>query len=50
MIMYLCEHCIEAIKSRGEKVLVGDFHSIDEEIECEWCEEIDDVYECELRH
>ena len=47
--MYLCEYCIEAIKSHGEKVIVGDFHSIDEEIECEWCEEKDNTYECEFK-
>lgn len=47
--MYLCEHCILEIKSRGEKVWIGDFHNIDEEIECEWCEEVDDVYECKFK-
>ena len=47
--MYLCKYCIEEIKSRGEKVLVGEIHSVDEEIKCMLCEEIDDVYECEWR-
>ena len=47
--MYLCEHCIEEIKSRGERLTVGGFFSIDEEIPCEWCDEIDDVHECEFK-
>ena len=44
----LCDHCIEAIRSRGEKLFVGgEFtdHEIDEEAKCEWCEEEDTVYE-----
>lgn len=45
-MIFLCDNCINAIKSRGEKVLVGDFHSVEEEITCEWCKEIEDVYEC----
>ena len=46
----LCECCIAAIRSRGEKVFVGE--EIDQEDEdnlltCEWCEdENDELYEC----
>jgi hypothetical protein len=49
---YLCQRCIDAIRSRGEKVFVGEPHWNDEEydedcIECEWCGEIESVvYEC----
>ena len=55
--MILCEHCIEAIRSRGEKIYVGeeieqfiDYNEEKEEwiskdgepiLECEWCEEVD---------
>lgn len=49
--MILCESCIEAIRSRGEKVLVGERvydcdESEEEETPCEWCGECDDLYEC----
>ena len=53
--MILCEHCIEAIRSRGEKIYVGEMISqdisYDDEkekwiseynesiIKCDWCEE-----------
>ncbi len=55
--MILCEHCIEAIRSRGEKLFVGEaiYQDIDYDeekeewisddgktiLECEWCEEVD---------
>ena len=47
----LCEHCIEAIKSHGEKLAVGDclmdeVESEEEDIPCEWCGEFDELYEC----
>ena len=45
----LCQHCIDAIKSRGEIVYVGSEFSDyepDEEVKCEWCDEPDIVYEC----
>ena len=49
----LCERCIEAIRSRGEKVFVGeivfdtsDLEYGEQERKCEWCEEVDDLYEC----
>lgn len=49
--MLLCRRCIEAIKSRSEIVYVGseytDFEP-DEEVKCEWCEEVDTVYSCIL--
>lgn len=48
--MLLCKHCIEAIRSHGEFLLVGEMvHDIDDaeemEITCEWCNEYDDLYE-----
>lgn len=49
-IILLCEHCIDAIRSRGEKVFVaGEYWDFDEEdeIACEWCEETEKtLYEC----
>lgn len=55
----LCSYCIEAIRSRGEKVYVGekieremdidtDGHwLVDDELTCEWCEEEnDELYDC----
>lgn len=50
--MYLCRHCIEAIRSRGDFLLVGEMvYTIEEaeemEITCEWCDEHDDLYEVE---
>lgn len=49
----LCLNCINAIKSRGEKIFVGSIVDPDEYLEengetlrCEWCDEEDtDVYE-----
>ena len=52
--MLLCERCIEAIRSRGEKVVVQDVYyqeyqdEYEDPIKCEWCNEVDDtIYECE---
>ena len=49
-MIYLCEHCIGAIRSRGEKVFVGEMLSdfeLDEGSKCEWCEEEKtELYEC----
>ena len=49
----LCEYCIQAIQSRGEKLAVGDLvDQYDAECEedympCEWCDEnTQDLYEC----
>lgn len=47
----LCEHCIEAIMSRGEKVIqLGSMWDSEEEnMTCEWCEEEmpnDCLYDC----
>ena len=50
----LCRNCIDAIKSRGEKIYVGDEIDVDcwEEdnnvkAKCEWCDEEDTpLYEC----
>lgn len=46
----LCNHCIDAIKSRGEKLFVGDMVLDYEESEelnfpCEWCGEFGELYE-----
>ena len=48
--MKLCEHCIQAIQSR-EPLSVGPLVLTMEEAEelgecCEWCGEVDDLYEC----
>ena len=43
----LCKNCIEAIRSRGEKVWVGsEIETEDEELVCEWCEYEDILYDC----
>lgn len=49
--LILCEYCIEELRSRGEKVLVGDRvyrleESEEENKPCEWCGEYDDLFEC----
>ena len=49
----LCQHCIEAIRSHGEPVYVGDFAMDVEESEetntpCEWCGEFDELYDCKF--
>lgn len=51
--MKLCKHCIQAIRSHGEKVFKGPMlMDIDEaertETSCEWCGEVDDLYQCEI--
>ena len=47
--MIICEYCIEAIESRGERLLVGDFYADDDdELICEWCG--DECEESELRY
>lgn len=59
--MLLCEQCITAIKSRGEKVWVGPTVERDEDLDddgnwiisddlkCEWCGETDDeLYDCKF--
>ena len=48
--MYLCEHCIQAIRSR-EPIFVGPLAYSAEEAEeegvtCDWCREIDDLFDC----
>lgn len=40
--MILCENCIEAIRSRGEKLFVGDPVEKTEETICEWCDDDDE--------
>lgn len=46
----LCDRCICAIRSRGEKLFVGSEVMIDEEdpttYTCEFCGEEDTIYEC----
>lgn len=48
----LCKHCIEAIRSRGEKVFVGEEIDMDEcpLARCEWCEDEDagTLYNCHM--
>ena len=49
--MKLCEHCIQAIQSRGESLSVGPLVLSIEEAEeenvcCDWCGEVDDLFEC----
>lgn len=48
-VHYICPYCIEAIRSHGEKILVGDLVDCDEYYEqhekepvCYWCEEPED--------
>ncbi len=52
--MLLCSYCIQAIKSHGEKILVGDQEFTCEEAEeqkitCDFCGEYDDFYDCEIK-
>lgn len=35
--MIICKHCIEAIRSRGELVVIDDVFDDDDELDCEWC-------------
>lgn len=48
----LCRNCIDAIKSRGEPVYVGEAYCDDEDengnpLKCEWCEENDvELFDC----
>ena len=49
--MLLCDHCIDYLRSRGERVFKGPLAlDIDEaelaERSCEWCGEVDDLYDC----
>ena len=49
--MYLCEHCVAAIKSR-ELLFVGPLvytveEAAEEGIVCDWCKEVDDLYDCQ---
>ena len=49
----LCRRCIDNLKSRGERVFIGSLaKSVDDakwddepEPHCEWCDEVDDLYE-----
>lgn len=46
----ICRSCIDAIRSRGEKIAVGEMilsieESEEENRPCEWCGEYDDIYE-----
>lgn len=47
----ICKRCIDAIKSRGEEIWVGplrvDADEVEEEnVQCELCDEVDDLYDC----
>ena len=47
----LCDHCIAAIKGRGEILFVGPHKWADDEDDppyCEWCEE--EVFEVNVCH
>lgn len=47
-MMHICAHCIAAIKSRGEQMMVSS-EPVEDDYHCEWCEEDDDeVYEVEF--
>ena len=39
----ICEHCVEAIRSHGEKIIV--IQNLYEEGVCKWCEETDELVE-----
>lgn len=48
----LCQHCIDAIKSRGERLIVlGEYMDYDESVEsgtvCEWCGDNATLYDCD---
>ena len=45
----LCQNCIDALASRGEKPYVGKMISQDDDepLKCDWCEEeVLELYEC----
>ena len=44
----ICDYCIQAIRSHGEEIFVGDRVSSEEEnLKCEFCDEEDDeLFEC----
>lgn len=47
---YLCEHCISALRSRGEPVWESGHYIDEDEAEeegfvCEWCEEVAELHE-----
>lgn len=47
--MCLCPYCLEAIRSRGERVTTSGIEYADEPIICDWCEEeTEEYYEAEL--
>jgi hypothetical protein len=52
--MLLCKHCIEAIESRGEKIIYDHCSYIETEeaeemeLKCEWCYEVDTLYKCQI--
>ena len=47
---HICRYCYEGIKSRGERIKVIDEYAIDidDGIECEMCNEVDDLMEVEM--
>lgn len=51
--MRICEHCLQAIESRGEKLITLEHGSLDEECTCEWCKEemseAEDYYDVEFK-
>lgn len=50
MIIKMCKYCIEARRSHGEKIYVGELVEPEAGQQCEFCEEYDDeLYECEVK-
>lgn len=51
--MRICEHCLQAIESRGEKLITLEHGSLDEGCTCEWCKEemfeTEDYYDVEFK-
>lgn len=48
--MLLCEHCVAAIKSRGEQMMVNPeyidmLEAEENDLKCEWCDDVTDLYE-----
>lgn len=46
--MYLCEHCIEAIRSHGDKVYAESTENCMYHRRCDFCGEVDELYEVYL--
>lgn len=45
----ICDYCIQAIRSHGEEILVGDrVYSEEEDLKCDFCNEddFDELFNC----